>query len=307
MKGKRMPNPQIRLILASLLAASQATAQAEATLLSEFETPGAWNTQGSAWYCFSDKTNGGESAVTTADSLFNWDAAAMAPGADGSSGSLKVGFRFGATLPSCGTGCTYPAQVGIGTNMAGALDITGATAISFWAKADAPMAVSLGMGTTEVTDNGNFTRLVPITAAWTRYVVALSDLTQPDWASPVAFDPAHVLSLGFGISKGDNPSLSAGSFYLDNVAIEGWAPPMDPSRILSAGHRAAGTGTWVKENRLTVEIPAHYAGKPGMVTAVDSKGALLGREGFPAGSGKVEMRLPGKQAGYHAYLRFDGK
>lgn len=304
--GMKRKNGLIGIGSAVALAA-MGVAHGESTLLSGFETPGAWNTQGGGWYCFTDKTNGGESVITTADSMSTWDTTSFAPGAAGTEGSLKVGFRFGTINPTCGEGCAYPPQIGFGTNMFGELDITGATAISFWAKADAPLEVTVGMGTTEVTDNGNFSILIPITSAWARYTIKLTDLAQPDWAAPVAFNPAHVLSIGIGVSKGDNASITSGAVYLDEVTLESWVPPIDPSAVSDRSSRAFGTGTWVVGDRFRVSLPAVLRGKPGRVSAYDARGAERGHARFSAGDRIVDLRLPGGADKGRMYLRFDAR
>ena len=305
-QGRIMNKLNVKYALGAALLAAVGYARAESTLLSGFETPGAWNTLGSAWYCFTDKTDSGASVITTADSMSFWDSTAYAPGASGSQGSLKVGFRFGDKKPVCGLACTYAPQVGIGTNMNGELDITGATAISFWAKADAPLKVGLSVGTTEVTDNGNFGRLVSITGSWAMYSVKLSDLTQPSWAKKVAFNAAHLKSIGFGISKGDNGTMTTGAYFLDDVAIEGWVPPVDPTAISARGSRSPGTGTFVFGERIRAGIPSGYAGKAGSVAALDSKGTVLGQTSFTAGERHVEMALPGSSNHTRVFLSFHG-
>lgn len=48
----------------------------------------------------------------------------------------------------------------------------GATAISSWTEGDSAMNVGFTVGTSDVTDNGNFAKLIPVTAAWAKFTVA---------------------------------------------------------------------------------------------------------------------------------------
>src|SRR3954467_784169 len=87
------------------------------TVVSDFESPGTMNNLGGYWYFYDDRTDAGESYITTADppAQYAWDSTTFAPGAGGSGNAVNMGFVLGAKSPTCGPTCTYPAQVGIGT------------------------------------------------------------------------------------------------------------------------------------------------------------------------------------------------
>jgi hypothetical protein len=284
------------------MAAGAARAQAPSTMVSDFESPGAWNTYGTVWYCFTDQTDSGESVITTADPMFVWDTTSFVPGADGSVGALKVGFTFGAKLPSCGTECTYAPQVGLGTTFIPELDVTGTTGISFWAKGEAPLTVSINVGTTEVTDNGNFAALVPLTAAWAKYTVKLEDLKQPTWAKKVPFNPAQVKSVGFGISKTDNATLASGAFHLDNLTIENWKP-VDPSGLAAVSRLRSPMRFHAAGNRLRIALPSGLARKSGKIMALDATGGILGSAAFAMDAREVEMELKVRPSHAPIFLR----
>ena len=219
-------------------------ASAQFTVLSDFENRFSTNILGGYWYMYDDKNDSGESVLTTVDSItHSWDTTTFAEGAEGSPSSAKMGFLLGNRPPVCGAACTYPPMVGMGTKLgnSGTMNLTGATAVSFWAKGDSPMNVSFTVGTSEVTDNGNYAILIPVTSAWTKFTVALppaADLKQPGWAKKIDFNPVYASSLGWSISKGDNTGLVSGAFYLDYVVIEGWKPPEDPASLASRRNRA---------------------------------------------------------------------
>lgn len=255
-------------LLAAALAFGAAGAKAQSTKVEDFESKTTINLLGGFWYFYDDRTDSGASVITTADTATGfWDSTTFAAGAEGSASAIKLGFRFGAKDPKCGGTCTYSPMVGMGTNLmsGGALDLTGATAISFWAKADAPLKIVFSMGTTEIKDNGNYAKLVPVTASWSKYSVSLApgaELKQPSWAKKVAFNPAEAFSLGWQISKSDNAGMAGGALYVDQIVVENWAPPIEPISIRNVSRgRASDRG---------VRAIASFAGKHG--TRVDAMG-----------------------------------
>lgn len=302
--------------MTGLVLASAVSARAQtpiSTMVSDFESGGSTNNLGGYWYFYDDRTSAGESVVTTADSAFQyqWDSTTFVPGSGGSEKGVKLGFILGTASPSCGTGCTFPSQVGMGTNMPGdtGLDITGAMSISFWAKADAPLKVVFTVGTSDVTDNGSYADVVPVTTEWTQYTVPLvpgKDFAQPSWAVKKAFNPAHFNSLGWMVGKGGNAGLTQGAFYLDNVSIEGWAPPAIVDRISLAGHSAGdgkramrliGTGNLVK-----VELTEALRERPGTLEAMDARGQVLGRASFGKRDAEVALHLKDHASRAPVYL-----
>ena len=271
-------------------------ADTTSTVVSDFETKSA-----GSWWCFTDKSDSGNSVITTTDSLLIWDSTAFVSGAEGSDGAIKLGFQFGTKNPVCGSGCTYAPQVGLGNNFQA--DITGATGISFWAKADAPLKVSLGVGTTDITDNGNYSKLVSITTTWKKYTVLFSDLAQPAWAKAFPFAPANMKSIGYSISKGDNSGVSTGALYLDNVVIEGWTYPILSDALVQSKRKAFGAGITSSQSRLHVPLSSSVSAKAGMLAACDAKGHTLGRAAFGKGAGYVELQLENHDAKTSIYLQ----
>lgn len=233
------------------LAVGAPWAHGATTTIADFEDRVSMNKIGGFFYFFDDRTDSGSSVITTADTATRyWDTTTFVSGANGSASAVKLGFVLGATSPKCGPACTYPAMVGMGTTFAsgGTVDITGATAITFWAKADTPLKVVFSVGTSDVEQaGGEFAKTLSIPTSWTKITVQLppaADLKQPSWAKQVPFNPVNGKGLGWNISKADNPGLSTGAFYIDDLAIENWAPPVDPSALRHPAvseHRAAGS------------------------------------------------------------------
>lgn len=250
--------------LAMGIAAQAASAQS--TMISDFENQSATNNLGGYWYFYDDNTDSGESVLTTVDSITKfWDTTTFAAGAEGSASAVKLGFILGTKEPVCGENCSYPPLVGMGTDLktGGQMDLTGATSISFWAKGDAAMQVGFAVGTADVKDNGNYSKLIAVTTAWKKFTVALppaAGLEQPGWATQVEFDPAKATSLGWAISKGDNPGLKNGALYLDNVVIEGWTVPEEPIALRGLRERARSASATVGGRRARVVLFTTGAG-----------------------------------------------
>lgn len=286
---------------ALLISAALAYAQPKSALISDFEAESSANPPplGMGWYFYDDVSAGGNSKVTTATNMLDtsftppksdyfFDSTTYTAGANGSGQSLKFGFTLGTVRPSCGGTCTYAPGLGMGINIP--LELSGATGISFWAKADAPTKVVFHVATLGVKDNGHHAKLLSLTTSWTKYTVTLAELAQPSWAAKVAFNQAEFTGLGWGVSKQDNSAMGAGAVYLDHVVIEGWAPPVEPIAILSAARSGAGMRWSRTASGLQIRLGADA--RPGSVSAVDGKGRSLGRVGFPAGARSAFLPLP---------------
>ncbi len=275
-------------------------AQAGSSLISDFETESTAVPAplGGQWYFYDDVSNGGNSLVTTASHMtdstavpvrsdYFFDSSSYA-GGNASARSLKFGFTLGTKKPSCGTNCTYNPGVGMGVNIA--LDITGATGISFWAKADAPAKLALGVGTSDIKDNGNYAKVIPVTTAWAKYTVTFSELTQPSWAAKFPFAAAKFTSIGWGVSKDDNAAMTTDAVYLDNVVIEGWTAPVEPDGIAAKAVR--GISRYQRDGRgITVVFGATESSLAGVLEAVDGSGRAHARVSFAQGAREAFLPL----------------
>jgi len=236
------------------------TAQAQSTavsVLDDFEAGSNQNKFLGYSYFYNDATDGGTSVVTsskpgTKPSELLVDTNSFDAGYGGSTKALKMAFTYGANKPkSCGGTCAYGQMVGFGTQFVPGtdvtvgsgktLDLTGATAITFYAKASVAMKMRVEITTTNVTDFGYFVGNPSVGTDWSKQTVMLSTglggINQPSWAVPVTFDPTLVQKLQFSISADDNAGLTAGTVWLDSIAVVGytWVPPTACMTCVSAG------------------------------------------------------------------------
>lgn len=237
------------VFLAGVLAAAL-SAQAQATsVIDDFEAASNQNKFMGYSYFYADKADQGTSVVNSAtvgpgvnellfDPLKSVDA-----GYNGSKHSLKLDFTYGANKPQClPAPCSYGQMVGFGTQLiAGTdaigagegktIDLTGATAITFFAKASTAMKVRVEITTSNITNFAFHRGEVLVTTAWAQHTVLLTPglggINQPSWNQvPVPFDPTKVQKLQFQISADDNATLTAGTLWLDDIKALGynWVP-----------------------------------------------------------------------------------
>jgi len=235
------------LALAGTLAAAlSARVQAAGSVLDDFEAKSNQNKFLGYSYFYNDAADGGTSVISTAtpgtgvallvDPLKSFDAGYNSPSA------LKMDFTYGANKPkSCGGTCAYGQMVGFGTQFVpgtdavtgdgSKLDMTGATSITFYAKASVSLKMRVEVTTTNVKDFGFFRGDVSVGTDWTKLTVGLTNglggIAQPSWAIQVPFDPALAQKLQFSVSADDNTGLLKGTVWLDSIAVDGytWTPP----------------------------------------------------------------------------------
>jgi len=219
---------------------------AAASVLDNFEAGSNQNKFLGYSYFYNDATDGGTSVVTSAHvgskpSEVLVDSTSFDAGY-ASTKSLKMAFTYGANKPkSCGGTCAYGQMVGFGTQFipgtdvasgtGTTLDLTGASAITFYAKASVAMKMRVEVTTTNVADFGFFVSNVSVGTDWGPQTVLLSTglggINQPSWAVVEPFDPKLVQKLQFSISADDNAGLLGGTVWLDSIVIQGytWVPP----------------------------------------------------------------------------------
>lgn len=245
--GFRQGSMALAGILAVALAArAQSTA---VSVLDDFEAGSAQNKFLGYSYFYNDAGDGGTSVVSTAapgataKELLVDPAKSFDAGYGGSTKSLKLDFTYGANKPKAGGVTPYGQMVGFGTQFlpgtddatgkptTKTIDLTGATAITFYAKASVAMKMRVEITTTNVTDYGYFVTTLPLTTDWAKQTVSLSTglggVAQPSWAVVVPFDLTLIQKLQFAISADDNTGLTAGTVWLDSIAVQGykWVPP----------------------------------------------------------------------------------
>jgi len=252
--GFRQGSMALAGILAVALGAHAQTAAA--SVLDNFEAGSNQNKFMGYSYFYNDATDGGTSVVTSAHvgskpSEVLVDSTSFDAGY-ASTKSLKMAFTYGTVKPkSCGGTCAYGQMVGFGTQFVPGtdvatgtgtkLDITGATAITFFAKASVAMKMRVEVTTTNVTDFGFFVSNVSVGTDWGPQTVLLTTglggINQPSWALPVTFDPTLVQKLQFSISADDNAGLLGGTVWLDSIVVQGytWVPPTACMTCVGAG------------------------------------------------------------------------
>jgi len=161
--------------------------------------------------------------------------------------SFHMAYALGDRKLSCGASCSYDPYVGWGLNFNyqyppnDTIDLTGATAISFWAKADTDtVTVSFTVMTWDTTPNfANYSQEYKIGPTWKKYscnLVASADFKQPSYAPQIPFNATHATGIGFGFSRTSNSKHPTDGIVLDDVLIEHWTdypPESDAIRALS--------------------------------------------------------------------------
>jgi hypothetical protein len=213
----------------AMLAMGVASAQ---TTIADCESGTNENNLNAYWYVYDDANDGGTSVVTNAtklaDGTYEWAPTAGEGNPQGTPGyGAKVAYQMGETKPSCGDGCVYGQMVGIGTQLApdGAVaDITGATKITYWAKASAPMTARVEVAIEPVKNNAYHRTEHEFTTSWAQYDIILSEglgISQPsEWNTvDVAFDPTKVEKVQWQVSM-DDANPEQGTIWIDDIVID---------------------------------------------------------------------------------------
>jgi hypothetical protein len=278
-------HPKTKTLLGGLaLAALASSASAADFVLSDFEAGGPTNNLFGYWFFYGDADSQGNSKITTCDSLTStFDTSSVAgPGNAGSSYSARLGFVFGDKMPSCGAGCTYDQEVAIGTDLrVGAdtvMNLTGATAITFFAKAVKPVKVKFAINLATVTDFSHYSQTIDVGTEWKEHTVQLKAspvFAQPNWGKPVPWNNAVVQTLNWVVTKGLNKTMTSDTLYVDDVKILGWEPTG-----LRRIHQVTRSGLRLQEGPqgLTLTVPSDMRNRAGFIRIDD----LAGREAATA-------------------------
>lgn len=296
-----------RRIATRLFAAAVATALAPAamgadsTLVAGFEWQTNRNDISGFWFYLDDKGSQGNSKVTSGDTTVTpviFSAASFGDGQE-SLYSGKIGYTFGTARPSCGGTCTYSPEVTFGTNLVETgktvRDLTGATAITFWAKAEPPVKVSIIALTKDVTDYSWARAEVSVTAAWARYTANFSGAAAPvfkgTYGQMMNKNPtlAQVESFNFALQKDSNPTVTSGSLLIDNLYIMNYKATDVVSGIRRAAPSLTGALRAADGKALRFAVPAAYRGVAGTVAAVDLSGKTMAKASFAKGQENVSL------------------
>jgi hypothetical protein len=293
----------------SLLGLVAAPVLSEDFLVSDFNDRVIDNALGSTWDPITDVDSHGNSRLTVGDTNYDpveCDTTCFGPGYGSAGYAFKMGFVYGDSMPhgdGLDTGHFDP-EMNLETQVLDTLgspggDLTGATSVSFWAKADKNLAVRFIVGQTTITDYAYHGQDIAVTTQWKKFTITFSDTAkfhQPDWAGEkVPFDIAHINSFDFNISKGNNASVTGADFYLDDFTVQGWA--YHPSAIRFGARRSASAFSAVQSGRsLKVGLPESYRNIAGTVAVVDASGKEIARAAFAKGAKHLVIDLGDRAA-----------
>ncbi len=142
-----------------------------------------------AWYAAADDTPGSSFALAVVS---------LVGGHPGSSRSISFA---GDPFASWGAVCGFALDEASGTRVP--YDISGYSAIRFWARAAAattiafkiPTVATVPEGGVCTTCNDHYGAYVPLTTSWQEHLVDLGGLAQQGWGDPVGLDLTTALSL----------------------------------------------------------------------------------------------------------------
>lgn len=226
------------LVLATLAAAGAPCAQA-VFIADDFEDKLASNklSQSSEWAFLSDADSHGNSLILSGDTAVNPSLidsnSFAAPGYGGSQACFKLEWKYGSQRPHGDAPDTssYDPEVGMITQIwdeslnVGA-DFTGASKVSFWAKAAKTTRLRIAAVTPEVADYAYWGDELTIGTAWKQYSLDFSAKTfaQPEWKSKaVPFNKKKISAFMIVISRAYNPG-AGGTFWMDDFSVTGWKP-----------------------------------------------------------------------------------
>ena len=298
-----------RFWLPALLAATLTATAQTPFMVSDFEDRVAGNKLSaySFWEFSTDADSHGNSVITSGDTAASpaaIDSSSFAsPGYGGSLSCLKMAYKYGSIRPHGDAPDTssYDPEVGLVTQVydessnVGA-DFTGATKVTFWARADKSTKIRLAAATPEVLDYAYWGDDFTITTAWKQYSLDFKAKTfaQPEWAAAaVPFNIAKITEFIFVMSQANNPG-PGGTFYLDDFAVADWAPKVaeDPTSLRPAA-AAEMRGLLLSEGGASAKIalPARYRNGQGTVEVFGIAGARLGAAAYAKGDREVSVAL----------------
>jgi len=291
--------------MAFILFVAAAATQAQSDfLLSDFESGAGTNALGGYSYFFGDAGSGGNSRITTGDSINGyWDASSVGEGYGGSEHSGRFGWVFGDKHPTCGTGCTYDPEVNMVTEFFSAGDtvrnLSGATHIRFHAKANTPVKVSVLVRTANVRDYAYYRQEIEVTQNWKEFSVALlasNTFSQPSWGAHVPFELSQAQSLQWQVSKGSNAAMAGDTLLIDDLKIAGWNPPQPDGIHAAVPDRTRNRSRFVTlgfSDHLSVSLGDASVGHGGEVLIQDLRGRILAQSAYHAGQSTTEISLSG--------------
>ncbi|MDB5106459.1 MAG: hypothetical protein JWP91_4148 [Fibrobacteres bacterium] len=297
---------------ATILAPVAKAVAADSTIVADFETQTNMNNIQGFWFYVTDQGSGGNSKVTSGDTTANPPIFGPTSfGENATAGGMysgRMAYTLGTVKPACGAGCTYPNEVTFGTNVepilaTTQLDITGATSISFWAKATPAVTISVIFLTTDITDYSWARAAVPVTSTWKRYTANFSGTSGIVFKSTYGQGKDKPLNLkllqglNFAIQKdASNPNATSGELLIDDLTINGWKSPLAGIRDVSRSNLSQALRASADGKSLRFSVPAAYRNLAGTVAAIDLSGKTVAKAAFAKGQENVSLSLSGHQA-----------
>ncbi|MEO6095280.1 MAG: hypothetical protein ABIW76_06280 [Fibrobacteria bacterium] len=256
-----------------------------------------------------DSITPGNSRLTTFATHEDPDSMQWVPGRrDSSLWAFKLGYQLGTVKLGCGGTCTYEPHVGLAQGFSSEydpLDLTGATHVTFWAKGDFALTVDVSIGMRDsVAARASYSQKFVIDTTWKKYSIELKaspEFKLPTYVTPVPFVAAKANSVGFSISKDNNPTQADNALYLDDIEIVNWVytPYVDPAGISDRNgksQRNSGLRARISGDVAFVQVPAAFFGKTGVIEAMDARGRKVGRAAFGPQAMDVSLKVPGASA-----------
>lgn len=205
------------------------TAFSNAAVLDDLEHGTSINLFRGPWLAYADRDDNGNSTIINGELVpgtINFYTVTPTQGQGNPAGTSGNGmvmeFQFGDREPGRGSS-SWGQTVGIRTDLSyiedGARDISGATHVTFYAKASKRMSVRFMVPITTVDDFAYHQTTVTVDTVWAQEVIQLNGLVQPSWGARRVFDPALVQRLQWEITVDNNSSLEGGKLWLDDIEI----------------------------------------------------------------------------------------
>jgi hypothetical protein len=190
--------------------------------VSDFENGTAENDIGTNWFFFNDATDGGISEINNSSDNETF-AGGYGPGYDGSSyaGVMDFDIYYG--------DYQYP-YVAMGFNFNStntAVNMTGATAITFNIRANKQMTIKMHFKQSSIADGNYYGHIIDVGTSWTTVTIPTATgtggLVQEPWGDAAPFEIDKLVGLEWLFRhQGDNPERDQdGILYIDNVEFLG--------------------------------------------------------------------------------------
>jgi hypothetical protein len=213
----------------ALLCAAGAGAQA---VLDDMEGGNSINRFGGQWGFSGDFWDKGNSkilsAVDTSVEVPFFKGAYGGGYPDGTGNAAELHFRFGTTKPGTPPN-TYDNNVSMSAPLGpddAVLNLTGAQAVSFYARADRALQVEAVLVTANITDYAYYTALINVTPAWTRFTVKLAagagGLTRRPFGTNKPLDLSQATAISWEVNKGRNAAVTEATLWIDDVTLQGY-------------------------------------------------------------------------------------